>query len=105
MKRLTRFVSLLEIDENFVELVVDAITSLVEGRDDSSLLLVCVLSKDAGKVKGVGCVETSGTVVPALNGSLRAHDLGNRDSLPLTTRHTSNILIADDCIMDVANAK
>ncbi|KAI6775883.1 hypothetical protein HG530_002641 [Fusarium avenaceum] len=65
--------------------------------DDSGLIekVLGLEAKSFAKFDGVGRVQTSSRVIPALQRSTRQGSLGNGYTLALTTRDTSNVLVTD----------
>lgn len=92
-------------DKNLVELLVDTFTSLVKGDEACSLEHIGENAERLGIVQGGGGIETLGCIVPGGNSRACRHHLGDRDSLALSTRDTSNFGITDEGILRVRNVQ
>lgn len=92
-------------DDGLVEQVVGGLGRLVDGHAGGVVEQLRLQAQRLAELDGVGRVETSGGVVPALQGSTRQGGLGDGDTLALTARHTSNVLVADARVDGVGNAK
>lgn len=72
-------------DGYFVEEVVSALRSLVDGDDGRNVHIISVETKILTELDGVGGVKTSSGVIPALKRSTGKSSLGNSHSLSFTT--------------------
>lgn len=89
--------------EGLVEKVVCALGSLVDGNAASALEKVARHFQVLAELDGIGAIETSCAVIPALKRGTGQGSLGNGDTLALTTRHTANVLVTYtgvDCVAD-----
>lgn len=91
-------------DKDLVELVKDAVSGLIRGQDNRLALVVGVAAQGAGELESRLGVKTTRRLVPQLDGALASHDLGERDSLALTTRHAAHELVAHARLAGVVDA-
>lgn len=92
-------------DEDFVKLLIDTLTGLVEGDEAGGLEDVCHDAKRLGVVEGGGGIETLRTVVPGSDGRSSGDHLGDGYSLSLTTRDTSDLSVTDEGVAGVGNVE
>ena len=92
-------------DSSLVEEVISALRGLVDGHAGSASEKLSLQAKGLDELDGVGRVKTSGTVIPALKGSARESSLGNGDTLSLTTRNTTDVLVTNTSVDGVADAE
>ncbi|KAI6753414.1 hypothetical protein HG531_005583 [Fusarium graminearum] len=92
-------------DGRLVEQVVGALRRLVDGHNGGVVEKFGLQTEGFAKFDGVGRVETSSRVVPALQRSSRQGSLGNGNTLALTTRDTTNVLVTDAGVGGVRNTK
>jgi len=59
----------------------------------------------ANELDSIGAVQASGTVIPALERSARERGLGDSDTLSLTSRDTTDVLVSDTGVDSVADAE
>ena len=115
--------------EDLVELLVNTFTSLIQGderrhfaievcevRSQFVVRSICHASADHSRDVGQGPdtfgivergrgVETTRGVVPGKDTTLTTESLGDRDTLPLSTRDTSNKLVTDKGVGSVLNVE
>lgn len=75
--------------------IIDCLTGLIDGNNGSRSRILGRETKRFHKLQGVGTVKSTGTVIPALQGTSTKCRLCNADTLPLTSRDTTNILVSD----------
>lgn len=85
--------------------VVGKLTGLVQGHHGTSPTKLSSKPERLDELERRCTVETTRTVVPALNGTLVEDGLGNTNSLPLTSTDTSDEVVANLGVDGPSNAK
>lgn len=88
-----------------VEQVVGTLGRLIDGNTGGAAKQLGLQAESLAELDGVGAVQTTGTVVPALERRTREGSLGDGDALPLTARHATHVLVADAGVDGVADAE
>lgn len=92
-------------DNSLVKQVVSGLRRLVDGNAGSAVEQLGLHSQSLAKLNSVGGIETTGGVIPALQGSTRQGSLGDGNSLALTTRNSSDVLVTHSSVDGVRNTK
>ena len=92
-------------DEHLVELLIDAVASLIQGCNGSQSEYVGHGTHSLCPIQCCSCIETSGGVVPAKDAAARSKTFQDRNPLSLTTGHTTNVLVSNLGIMRVLNTE
>ncbi len=85
--------------DSLVEEIIGALGSLVDGDARGAAEQLRLQPQRAAELDRVGAVETSGAVVPALERGAGERRLGDGNTLPLATRDTADVLVADRVLM------
>ena len=92
-------------DHNLVHKFVDTLSGLVQGDESGPLADIGHDAQGLGVVQGGAGIQTTGGVVPADNGGFGGQCFRDTNTLPLTTRHTTDELVTDKGVPGMSNTK
>lgn len=85
--------------------IVGILGSLVDGNARRAAHSIRLRSQSAAEFEGVGTVETSRTVIPALQRRITQSSLSDGDTLTLTTRHATNEVVTNTGVLRMRDTK